>query len=86
MKKFAIFILILLLVCSLIACVPKSLLQGFETTAQTEDETELITEKQTNVWETEQHTEQETQAQTQAQTTQEETTYGPLHFPKQTTE
>ena len=80
MKNFAIIFVILLLMFCSSACVPAPQ-QEFQTTSP---ESQLMTEQITDGQTTETETQQETQTQQEA--TEEETTYGPLHFPEETNE
>lgn len=82
MRNFFIICVILLLIFSFAACVPALPQQEYETTAQTERESEPTTEQITDGQTIETETQQETQTQQEA--TEEETTYGPLHFPEDT--
>lgn len=85
--KFA-YVVTLLLLCTLLftACVP--MIPELEQMG-TEQKTQVVTQEQTTEQKsTQQVTEQTSEqiSQTEQATTEEQTTFGPLHFPETTTE
>ena len=90
MKYVSIVICLLLCTFLLVACVP---IPPQSEQISTEQKTQVITqeqptEQQSTQQSTQQNTEQQSEqtSQTEQVTTEEQTTFGPLHFPEDTTE
>ncbi|MBQ7378256.1 MAG: hypothetical protein IJW70_01095 [Clostridia bacterium] len=92
MKKYVIFTLFVLCILHLTACVPEISYPQENTSAQTEQHSkdfesseqtseELITQEQSSIDQT-----TEPVSDTEPDTTEEITTFGPLHFPEDTTQ